>query len=103
MICIKTYSPMRKALILGQQPNTLKVVPRTSLGLERGSEKGVLGSCKKNNLKSNRGSKPMTYVLLAILQDLSAHALHACVCVSMSLCVSVCTLSSSVFLPKNFL
>jgi hypothetical protein len=70
---------------------------------EKGSEEGMSGSCKKNNLKSNRGSKPMTYVLLAILQDLSAHALHACVCVSMSLCVSVCTLSSSVFLPKNFL
>lgn len=73
MICIKTYSPMRKALILGQQPNTLKVVPRTSLGLERGSEKGVLGSCKKNNLKSIHRSKLTTCVLLDNTGSLILH------------------------------
>ena len=40
------------------------LVLRTSLGLERGSEKVVFGSNKKNGLKSVLGYKLIAYVLL---------------------------------------
>lgn len=40
------------------------LLPRTSLGLERGSEERVFGSSKTKDSKSNHGSKLMTYVVL---------------------------------------
>lgn len=43
--------------LTAHDPNLTQKLPKTSLGLERGSEEGVSGSGETNDLKSSRGSK----------------------------------------------
>ena len=104
------------------------LLPRTSLSLERGSERRVPGIREKNILKSSQRhvfclpqlfQSPslrsalslevslFIFYLLALLRDLSCHVVFVCVCVCvcgvfvcMCVCVCVCVCLS---FPSNSL